>query len=188
MTLADTYRDVAHQAMLDLVRQPREVVYAADPYIAALEAENERSSEREQWWHERATQWEMAKQQADAEMVNLEERRKAAESDYLDVRAEAEKLRCCGNCEHYDHMKRSYDPCEEECDSRPTDDTPYPEGYDHDESLFDGMNAWDSCHWTLSRWTAREEAGGANATRFAGQCWGGSDTPDERAREEAGDE
>ncbi len=35
---------------------------------------------------------------------------------------------------------------------------------------------------------AREEAGGANATRFAGQCWGGSDTPDERAREEAGDE
>ena len=42
MTLADTYRDVAHQAMLDLVRQPREVVYAADPYIAALEAEVER--------------------------------------------------------------------------------------------------------------------------------------------------
>ena len=31
----------------------------------------------------------------------------------------------------------------------------------------------------------RKEAGGANATRFAGQCWGGSDTPDERAREEA---
>ena len=41
MTLADTYRDVAHQAMLDLVRQPREVVYAADPYIAALEAERQ---------------------------------------------------------------------------------------------------------------------------------------------------
>ena len=41
MTLADTYRDVAHLAMLDLVRQPREVVYAADPYIAALEAERQ---------------------------------------------------------------------------------------------------------------------------------------------------
>jgi len=38
-TLSETYYEVAHRAMLDLVRQPREVVYAADPYIAALEAE-----------------------------------------------------------------------------------------------------------------------------------------------------
>ena len=41
ITLAETYRLVAHLAMLDLVRQPREVVYAADPYIAALEAERQ---------------------------------------------------------------------------------------------------------------------------------------------------
>ena len=46
ITLAETYRLVAHLAMLDLVRQPREVVYAADPYIAALEAEVERLRSR----------------------------------------------------------------------------------------------------------------------------------------------
>ena len=93
MTLADTYRDVAHQAMLDLVRQPREVVYAADPYIAALEAENE-------------------------------------------------KLRCCGNCWYWE-------PSLYECAR---------------VSVYDTQRTWsgecdnlDRCHFTPSRWTAREE-------------------------------
>ena len=40
MTAREAYDDICHRAMLDLVRQPREVVYKADPVIAALEAEN----------------------------------------------------------------------------------------------------------------------------------------------------
>ncbi len=96
-------------------------------------------------------------EQAEARVTALDIQLRDADHENIGLKAEVGRLRCCGNCEHYDHTKSSYDECEEECDSRPTDDTPYPEGYDHDKSLFDGMNAWDSCHWTLARWAAREE-------------------------------
>ena len=100
--LAETYRLVAHQAMLDLVRQPREVVYAADPYIAALEAENE-------------------------------------------------KLRGCGNCMWCAAREITYDR-----------QRMYTVTTVFFECICEGKPAvtrFDSCHFTPSRWTAREEAG-----------------------------
>ena len=42
MTAESDYADIRGKAMLDLVRDPRQVVYAADDAIAALEAENEK--------------------------------------------------------------------------------------------------------------------------------------------------
>jgi len=67
----------------------------------------------------------------------------------------------CLNC-HRDHHSGGYETC---------GNTPLKAAQHNTTTGHDG--------------TEREEAGGANATRFAGQCWGGSDTPDERAREEA---
>ena len=75
MTLADTYRDVAHQAMLDLVRQPREVVYAADPYIAALEAE---LAEARATYRQHYVDWETAAVKSEALLVSQMEANFAA--------------------------------------------------------------------------------------------------------------
>lgn len=180
-TLLRAQLEVAQQSISGL--QDQNAVLQAE-----LTEAKRQTLQRSDRYEQRLSDERFYREQAEERITALDIQLRDADYRIAALEAENERLKCCGNCEHYDHMKRSYDPCEEECDSRPTDDTPYPEGYDHDESLFDGMNAWDSCHWTLSRWTAREEAGGANATRFAGQCWGGSDTPDERAREEAGDE
>ena len=42
-----------------------------------------------------------------------------------------------------------------------------------------------SVDFACSRWAARAEEGTSEDT-YAGQCWGGADTPDERARAEEG--
>jgi len=39
--------------------------------------------------------------------------------------------------------------------------------------------------FSCCKWTARAEEGTSEDT-YAGQCWGGADTPDERARTEEG--
>ena len=70
----DAERKRAEAAEVEVERMPKirlvsklDLIYQ----VAALKAENGRSSEREQWWHERETQWEMAKQQAEAEVYSL---------------------------------------------------------------------------------------------------------------------
>ena len=83
MTLADTYRDVAHLAMLDLVRQPREVVYAADPYIAALEAERQQEhTKRADLIVDLHRMTERA-EQAEAELATLTEAARKRHNDWV---------------------------------------------------------------------------------------------------------
>ena len=144
-TVQADYDEIREKAMCDLVRDPRAVVYRADAALTALrerleqtELERIKAVNRGVLNCKHSVKQRDRAEAAEAEVANLEERRKAAESDYFDVRGEVERLRW---------MLRQ--DIAETC----------PFG----ERSPDGIESCPNCSTRLadleSRWTAREEAG-----------------------------
>lgn len=65
--------------------------------------------------------------------------------------AENERLKCCGNCLHFDIHHDPYGECEEECDV-------YFPGKEYGEwtvGEYSTTRPWEPCHYAESRWEAR---------------------------------
>ena len=147
-TVQADYDEIREKAMCDLVRDPRAVVYRADAALTALrerleqtELERIKAVNRGVLNCKHSVKQRDRAEAAEAEVANLEERRKAAESDYFDVRGEVERLRWIAR-----EVAAQYASVQQ--------DTVYSE---------EGMTLEQIINVILvtaeSRWTAREEGG-----------------------------